>query len=64
MKALTVNFAKELIEEGKLLIGLTVALIEKGHDVKSNYAKLAKYRSDVEMLENWLKEQGEENGKC
>ena len=59
MKTLTVNFAKELIEEGKLLIGLTVALIEKGHDVKSNYAKLAKYRNDVEMLENWLKEQGE-----
>ena len=47
---LTVNVAKELIEEGKLLIGLMVALIEKGHDVKSNYAKLAKYRSDVEML--------------
>ena len=54
MKTLTVNFAKEL----------TVALIEKGHDVKSNYAKLAKYRGDVEMLENWLKEQGEDNGKC
>ena len=55
MKTLTINVAKELIEEGKLLIGLTVAEIEKGHNVKSNYAKLAKYRSDVEMLENWLK---------
>lgn len=64
MKTLTVNFAKELIEEGKLLIGLTVVAIEKGHEVKKNYANLAKYRGDVEMLENWLKEQGEDNGKC
>ena len=53
---LTVETAKQLIHNGYFYIDIIEEQIRRGYAVKENQKRVAQYKRDIAMLENYLNE--------
>ena len=51
---LTVETAKQLIHNGYFYIDIIEEQIRHGYNVKANQARVAQYKREITMLENWI----------
>ena len=55
-KPLTPELAKQMISNGYFYIDLIEEQIRRGYAVKENQKRVAQYKRDIAMLENYLNE--------
>ena len=53
-KPLTPELAKQMISNGYFYIDLIEEQIRRGYAVKENQKRVAQYKRDIAMLENWI----------
>lgn len=51
---LTVETAKQLIHNGYFYIDIIEEQIRHGYNVKANQERVAQYKREITMLENWI----------
>ena len=51
---LTVETAKQLIHNGYFYIDIIEEQIRHGYNVKANKERVAQYKREITMLENWI----------
>ena len=53
---LTVETAKQLIHNGYFYIDIIEEQIRHGYNIKANQERVAQYKREITMLENWINE--------
>ena len=53
---LTVESARQLIHNGYFYIDIIEEQIRHGYNIKANQERVAQYKREITMLENWINE--------